>query len=123
MANDQRPRDDDSRASNRVRPVQQREQREQSQDATFAAQDHVTERFAAALGALIQAAAALPVCDRAAKLHAIMMRISDAPDSMHARDSVAALVDASELAVSEDPWRRFHLAALHVAAAVESRRL
>lgn len=116
---DEQPRGD-RRAAARVRREQQREQWEratdtQPQDAAPSAQDHVSEAFASAFGAVLDAAARLPVCDRAAKLHASLHRITEAADAAHAREAVRALVRASELALQDDPWTRFHVAAMHMA--------
>ena len=119
---DEQPRGD-SRAAARVRREQQRQQWERAMDTqprrAPSAQDHVSEAFASAVGALLEAAARLPVCDRAAKLHAAVHRITEAADAAQAREAVRALVRASELALQDDPWTRFHVAAMHIAAVVD----
>ncbi len=130
MADDQQQGRGDSRAAARVRRAQQREEWERSQGAhalqpaasaqrRLAGTGHITEEFANALGALLDAAARLPVCDRAAKLHAGLHRIVDAADAAQAEAGARSLVDASQRALRDDPWMRFHEAALHLAASLE----
>jgi hypothetical protein len=119
---DDHPRGD-SRAAARIRREQQRQQWERAMNPgpreAPSAQDHVSEAFASALGALLDAAARLPVCDRAAKLHASLHRITEAADTAQVREAVRALMRASELALQDDPWTRFHAAAMRMAAAVD----
>jgi hypothetical protein len=120
---DEQQRSGDSRAASRARRAQQREEWERLGGVWLAAPHsehrHVTETFAVALGALLQAAAVLPTSVRATQLQARLARISAAANSAHARESVRALIEASELTVRQDPWMRFHLAALHLAAVMD----
>jgi hypothetical protein len=59
------------------------------------------------LNALQRAAAKLPMCDRAAKLHAALKHIVET-DASARPAALAALLQASKLALAEDPWLRFH---------------
>jgi hypothetical protein len=72
---------------------------------------HISESFAQALGALIDASHHLPVCDRAAKLDAALTRLANAEDKPAACEAARALAAASQLALEDDPWFRFHRAA------------
>ena len=73
--------------------------------------DHISERFAQALGALIDASRRLPVCNRSATLHAALTGFCNADNRAAARAAARRLLDESELALEEDPWFRFHRAA------------
>ena len=73
--------------------------------------DHISEAFAQALGALIDASGRLPVCDRSAKLFAALTQLAEAGDAATACAAARRLVLASSLALDEDPWVRFHRAA------------
>ena len=114
MSNGREGHHTDSEAAPRRRFAQQ-----QSWEETRpAAPDHLFEGFAQALGALIIAAHRLPVCDRAAKLYAALNRLANAGDKAAAWDAARALVAASELALEEDPWFRFHRNATEAAATI-----
>lgn len=106
----------DSEAARRRRREQQQEW-EQSNPATRGP-DFISEAFAQALGALIDASRALPVCDRSARLHAAIARLVDAGDKAAACTAARALRAASELALEEDAWFRFHRAAAEAVTAL-----
>lgn len=135
MADDQQQRRGiDSRTAARVRRARQREEwersrgalgpmrRAMSEDGCGSGGGHLTEEFASALGAAIDAAARLPVCDRAAKLHAGLHRVAEAVDIAQAQAGARSLVEASQQALLEDPWMRFHDAAVRLAASLERSR-
>jgi hypothetical protein len=111
MINGQERRHTDSEAARRRRLEQQ-----QAWEQGHASADHISEGFAQALGALIIAAHRLPVCDRAAKLYAALNRLANAADKAAAWDAALALLAASELALEEDPWFRFHRSATEAVA-------
>jgi hypothetical protein len=56
------------------------------------------------------------VCDRAAKLHAALNRLANTSDKVAAREAAHALLAASELALEDDPWFRFHRSAMEAVA-------
>ena len=107
MTNGQDRRHTDTEAARR-----RQEELQHRWDASHAAgPDHITDAFAQALGALIDAACGLPICDRAAKLHAALTQLSHAADRAAACAAARALFTASEQALDHDPWLRFHHAA------------
>jgi hypothetical protein len=69
--------------------------------------------------AVVHAALHLPECDRSAKLHAALHRVSEAADPRDAHAAATALVQASALALKATPWLRFHMAALRLLITVE----
>ena len=106
----------DRRHTNSEAPRRRREKQQPLAQPHDARPDHLSERFAQALGALIDASLRLPVCDRAAKLSAGLDRLSNATDKSAACEASRALLTASEQALEEDPWFRFHQAATAAAA-------
>lgn len=78
--------------------------------------DHLSEGFAEALEALIETSGRLPVCDRSAKLFAALTKLAGAADQAAACAAARRLVSASSLALAEDPWDRFHRAAMQAEA-------
>ena len=60
---------------------------------------------------VLDAARRLPVCHRAAKLHALIARLQDAVDTGATTDAVAdALAEAAFEALVDDPWVQFEAA-------------
>ena len=114
MTNGPDRRHTDSEAARRRRQ-QQQQSWEQSH---IAGPDHISEGFAQALGALIDASLRLPICDRGAKLSAGLTRLANASDKPAACEAARALLTASEGALEEDPWFRFHRAASEAVAAL-----
>ena len=106
-----RRRTDTEAARRRRHALQQRWEQSHA-----AGPDHISEGFAQALGALIYASGLLPVCDRSAKLNAAITRVANAADKPAACAAARALLAASELALEQDPWFRFHQTATEVAA-------
>jgi hypothetical protein len=61
---------------------------------------------------VLQAALRLPVCDRAAKLHALIARVMNAIETGSPVGPVAeALASAATEALADDPWVQFESAA------------
>jgi hypothetical protein len=61
---------------------------------------------------VLQAALRLPVCDRAAKLHALIARVTNAIETGSPIGPVAdALASAATEALTDDPWVQFDSAA------------
>jgi hypothetical protein len=60
----------------------------------------------------------LPLCDRSAKLQAGITRLADAADRHQACVAARALLSASEVALSDNPWWRVHRAAFAVITTV-----
>jgi hypothetical protein len=107
-----RRRSDTEAAHRRRQELQQRWE----QSHTTGPDDHITERFALALGGLIDASGRLPVCARSAKLNAAISRLTNAPNKPAACAAARALLGESELALEADPWFRFHRAATEAVA-------
>lgn len=64
------------------------------------------------LEALLAAAGKLPVCDGAAKLHALLARLTDAVESgVNVAAAAEALASAATASLVNDPWVQFELAA------------
>jgi hypothetical protein len=69
---------------------------------------------------VLDAARRLPVCDRAAKLHALIARLQDAVDQGTATAEVADALAASAIdALVDDPWVQFEAAVRRFKAAQE----
>ena len=67
---------------------------------------------------VLDAARKLPVCDRAAKLHALIARLQDAVDTGATTAAVAdALAAAAIDALVDDPWVQFEAAVRRFKAA------
>jgi hypothetical protein len=81
--------------------------------------DHLSETFASALGALVDAAWRLPAGEQSAGLHQALKRIGEAADHDAAHAAALALVSEAEQALGDDPWVRFHKAALHLVAVID----
>src|SRR5690349_6520599 len=116
MTDGQDRRRTDSEAARARRREQQRQW--EAAHAATRGPEHISEAFARVLGAVLHAARGLPVCDRAAKLQAAITRLVNAPDTATACSAAHALLHASELALREDPWFRFYLAATEAVAVV-----
>jgi hypothetical protein len=56
---------------------------------------------------VLAAARRLPVCDRAAKLHALVTRLVQAHPAGDVASAAEALADASAAALADDPWAQF----------------
>src|SRR5829696_7641665 len=106
MTNGQDRRRTDTQAAQR-----RRHELQQQWEQSHASRDHLPEGFAQTLGALVDGSRHLPVCDRSAKLVAGLTRLANAADTPAAYAAARALLVASELALAEDPWFRFHRAA------------
>jgi hypothetical protein len=64
--------------------------------------------FAVELEAVLFAASKLPVCDRAAKLHALVTRMRHAAETAAGAGAAAdALAFAAAAALADDPWVQF----------------
>jgi hypothetical protein len=64
------------------------------------------------LDTLLAAAGKLPLCDGAAKLHALLARLTDAVQSgANVAPAARALASAATESLAEDPWVQFELAA------------
>lgn len=107
----ERRRTDTAAARRRRRELQQ--SFEQSHTARLAPRQ---ESVARVLVALTDASSRLPVCDRAAKLHAALARLRSAGDTLTVSAAARSLLVESELALEDDPWLRFHRAATEAAA-------
>jgi hypothetical protein len=72
----------------------------------------MTERqeLLAALDAARTAAARLPVCDGATRLHALLTRIRPAAESSALAASASELARAAAAALDDDPWVQFEVA-------------
>jgi hypothetical protein len=112
MNNGRDRRHTDTEAARRRR----QELQQRWEQAHAAGPDHISEGFAQALGALIDASGRLPVGDLSARLNAALTRLADAADKPAACAAARALLRASELALEEDPWFRFHGAATKAVA-------
>src|SRR4051812_25487885 len=75
---------------------------------------HISETFASALGALVDAAWRLPAGERSPKLQEAMKRIGEATDHNAAHAAALTLISEAEQALGDHPWVRFHTAALHL---------
>jgi hypothetical protein len=115
---ERRRRNPDTARARRVAQQQQWEHHRPAQ--TTGSDSHITDAFAAALGAVVEAGTRLPDCDRAARLHAGLKRISETDNRAQARQAVGALLQTSEEAIAEDPWMRFHLAVLRLVDTIEA---
>jgi hypothetical protein len=69
------------------------------------------QELLAALEAAHAAAARLPPCDRAARLHALLTRIQPTIDDSTTAASASELARAAVAALEDDPWAQFELAA------------
>ena len=66
----------------------------------------------AALDELLRAAAGLPICDGAARLHALVTRLTSALEGRgDVGASIQAVARAAAAALDSDPWVRFERAA------------
>ena len=113
MSNERERRRTDSESARHRRDEQQHSWEQAAHAHGF---DHISESFAQALGALIDASRRLPVCDRAAKLHTALARLWNAYDKAAACDAAHELLEESLQALEEDPWFRFHRAAAEAEA-------
>jgi len=66
---------------------------------------------------VLDAARKLPVCDRAAKLHALIARLQDAVDTGATAAVADALAAAAIDALVDDPWVQFEAAVRRFKAA------
>lgn len=72
----------------------------------------------AALDDLLRTAAKLPVCDGAAKLHALVARVQSVIEQQQdPLRTTEALARAATEALEHDPWVQFERAAQHLLAA------
>lgn len=62
------------------------------------------------LRAVLEASRRLPLCDRAAKLHALVVRVVETIDSPTPLPAIDTLASAALEALADDPWFQFNAA-------------